>query len=42
VVLALGGGGEHHGRDGEAFASWDDASGVAPQELALPDDLPPP
>src|SRR6476646_9739290 len=23
VLLALGGDGEHHGRDGEAFASWE-------------------
>jgi mannose-6-phosphate isomerase-like protein (cupin superfamily) len=40
VLLALGGDGEHHGRDGEAFASWDDARGVAPQDLPLPADLP--
>jgi quercetin dioxygenase-like cupin family protein len=42
VLLALGGAGEHVGRDGEAFASWDDERGVPPQELALPEDLPPP
>jgi quercetin dioxygenase-like cupin family protein len=42
VVLALGGDGEHHGRDGEAFASWEDETGVAPQDLPLPEDLPPP
>jgi hypothetical protein len=41
VLLALGGDGEHHGRDGEAFASWEDESWVAPQELPLPQDLPP-
>ena len=41
VMLALGGDGEHHGRDGEAFESWEDESGVAPQELPLPRDLPP-
>jgi mannose-6-phosphate isomerase-like protein (cupin superfamily) len=40
VLLALGGDGEHHGRDGEAFASWDEEQGVAPQELPLPADLP--
>ena len=40
VVLALGGDGEHRGRDGEAFASWEDDSGVAPQDLPLPEDLP--
>jgi quercetin dioxygenase-like cupin family protein len=42
VLLALGGAGEHVGRDGEAFASWDDEQGVPPQELPLPEDLPPP
>jgi mannose-6-phosphate isomerase-like protein (cupin superfamily) len=41
VLLALGGEGEHRGRDGEAFASWDDQVGVAPQELPLPADLDP-
>ena len=41
VLLALGGAGEHVGRDGEAFATWEDERGVSPQELALPEDLPP-
>jgi uncharacterized cupin superfamily protein len=41
VLLALGGAEEHVGRDGEAFASWDDERGLPPQQLALPDDLPP-
>jgi mannose-6-phosphate isomerase-like protein (cupin superfamily) len=41
VLLALGGAGEHHGRDGEAFASWEDDAGVSPQELPLPCDLDP-
>lgn len=41
VVLALGGAGEHVGRDGEAFAAWEDEHGVPPQELPLPEDLPP-
>jgi quercetin dioxygenase-like cupin family protein len=41
VLLALGGAGEHVGRDGEAFASWEDKSGAPPQEVAMPDDLPP-
>jgi uncharacterized cupin superfamily protein len=41
VLLALGGAGEHVGRDGEAFAAWEDERGVPPQELPLPDDLPP-
>jgi mannose-6-phosphate isomerase-like protein (cupin superfamily) len=40
VVLALGGDGEHVGRDGLAFGSWDAADGVPPQELPLPEDLP--
>jgi uncharacterized cupin superfamily protein len=41
VLLAMGGSGEHGGRDGEAFAAWEDEHGVSPQELPLPDDLPP-
>lgn len=39
VLLALGGHGEHQGRDGEAFASWQQDAGVPPQELPLPADL---
>jgi mannose-6-phosphate isomerase-like protein (cupin superfamily) len=39
-LLALGGEGEHRGRDGEAFASWEDAEPMSPQELPLPADLP--
>jgi quercetin dioxygenase-like cupin family protein len=39
VMLALGGEGEHHGRDGEAFASWEDATGAPPQEIPPPADL---
>jgi mannose-6-phosphate isomerase-like protein (cupin superfamily) len=39
--LALGGAGEHQGRDGEAFADWDQSAGEPPQEVALPADLPP-
>ena len=41
VLLAVGAAGEHAGRDGRAFASWDDERGVPPQELPLPEDLPP-
>jgi mannose-6-phosphate isomerase-like protein (cupin superfamily) len=41
VLLALGGQGEHVGRDGEAFTAWDDATGAPPQEVPLPKDLPP-
>ena len=40
VVLALGGSGEHAGRDGEAFAAWEDEHGVPPQQLPLTEDLP--
>jgi mannose-6-phosphate isomerase-like protein (cupin superfamily) len=41
TVLAIGGGGEHVGRDGLAYAGWDDDDPRPPQEVALPDDLPP-
>lgn len=41
VLLAIGAAGEHVGRDGEAFESWGDREGRAPQEIPLPDDLPP-
>jgi mannose-6-phosphate isomerase-like protein (cupin superfamily) len=40
VLLALGGDGEHVGRDGRAFAGWDDAQGAPPAEIPLPEDLP--
>ena len=40
AVLALGAAGEHQGRDGEAFASWEDDEPRAPQELPLPPDEP--
>jgi mannose-6-phosphate isomerase-like protein (cupin superfamily) len=41
VVLALGGHGEHEGRDGRAWASWEDAGpGSPPQDVPPPDDLP--
>ncbi|HEV7492517.1 cupin domain-containing protein [Baekduia sp.] len=40
-LLALGGAGEHVGRDGKAWESWDeDGDGRAPQDVALPADLP--
>ena len=39
VLLALGGDGQHQGRDGEAFTSWDEAQGAPPQEVPLPPDL---
>jgi mannose-6-phosphate isomerase-like protein (cupin superfamily) len=41
VLLALGGAGEHVGRDGRAWESWDDeGEGRTPQEVPLPADLP--
>ncbi len=41
VLLALGGAGEHVGRDGRAWHSWeDDGPGASPQEVPLPGDLP--
>ena len=40
VLLALGGAVEHEGRDGEAFASWEDATPKRPQEIPLPADVP--
>jgi uncharacterized cupin superfamily protein len=41
-LLALGGSGEHRGRDGVAWASWDEPreAGRSPQEVPLPDDVP--
>jgi mannose-6-phosphate isomerase-like protein (cupin superfamily) len=41
VLLALGGYGEHEGRDGLAWSSWEEeGEGRSPQEVPLPDDLP--
>ena len=40
VLIALGGAGEHIGRDGEAFTSWDDTTGASPREVPLPEDEP--
>lgn len=41
VVLALGGSGEHVGRDGRAWESWEESGeGRPPQEVPLPEDLP--
>lgn len=38
-LLALGGDGEHEGRDGLAYADWDEAGeGRSPAEVPLPDD----
>jgi uncharacterized cupin superfamily protein len=42
AVLALGGDGEHAGRDGIAWESWDEpeAAGRSPRDVPLPADLP--
>jgi quercetin dioxygenase-like cupin family protein len=41
VMVALGGSGEHVGRDGIAWQSWDEGgAGRAPQDVPLPADLP--
>jgi mannose-6-phosphate isomerase-like protein (cupin superfamily) len=41
LLLALGGAGEHVGRDGRAWEAWDeDGEGRAPQDVPLPGDLP--
>jgi quercetin dioxygenase-like cupin family protein len=41
LVLALGAHGEHVGRDGRAWESWDEeGDGRPPQEVPLPADLP--
>ena len=39
-LLAIGAAGEHEGRDGAAYESWDATESVSPQEMALPEDLP--
>lgn len=40
-LLALGGYGEHEGRDGRAYESWDEGGeGRPPQDVPLPSDLP--
>ena len=40
VLLAIGGSGEHEGRDGRAWSSWEEGgNGRPPQEVPLPDDL---
>ena len=40
LMLALGGAEPHVGRDGHAFAGWDDTEGARPQEVPLPGDVP--
>jgi mannose-6-phosphate isomerase-like protein (cupin superfamily) len=39
LLIALGGSGEHAGRDAEAFGSWDDPGGRPPADVPLPPDL---
>ena len=39
-VLAVGGATPHEGRDGLAYADWEDADPRPPQEVPLPEDLP--
>ncbi len=39
LLLALGGAGEHQGRDGEAFTAWDEEIGRPPQEVEIPPDV---
>jgi len=41
VLVALGGAGVHEGRDGIAWPSWESTESAPPQEVPLPDDLPP-
>ena len=40
AVLALGGMGEHSGRDAEAFTGWDDCDPKGPADVPMPDRLP--
>jgi uncharacterized cupin superfamily protein len=40
AILALGAAGEHSGRDGIAYPSWEAIEGAAPQQVPLPEDLP--
>lgn len=40
AVVALGGANEHAGRDGIAFASWEDTTEHEVADVPLPDDLP--
>lgn len=39
ALLALGGAEPHVGRDGLAYADWDETEGRPPQEVPLPPDL---
>jgi uncharacterized cupin superfamily protein len=39
LLLAIGGAEPHAGRDGEAFAAWEESEGRAPRDVPLPSDL---
>ncbi len=39
TLVAIGGYGEHEGRDGEAFTGWEQEQGAPPQQVPLPPDL---
>ena len=41
AILGLGAAGEHIGRDGTAFESWNATDGKPPMETPMPPDLPP-
>src|SRR3954451_18283856 len=40
ALIALGGAEAHEGRDGLAYASWEETEGRPPPDVPLPDDLP--
>lgn len=40
-LVAMGGAGGHVARDATGYLDWDDQVGGTPQEIPLPDDLPP-
>jgi len=39
VLLSIGGAEPHEGRDGVAYAAWEDSEGRPPPEVPLPPDL---
>jgi uncharacterized cupin superfamily protein len=39
-LLALGGAGEHEGRDGLAYPDWGATEAVSPRDMPFPEDLP--
>ena len=41
VLVALGGDGDHDGRDAEAFTAWEQDTGAEPRDVPFPDDLSP-